>query len=114
MTIEIVTRLLAAGLIVWMALLFALLVRSALRGDVHGHGLLCHRPGEPVAPERALHITVFPVVLLIYVMEALHADVTGAHPSLPDIPQSLLVALTGTNSLFIAGKIARRNGGTGT
>ena len=114
MTIEFVTRLLATGLIVWMVLLFALLARSALRGDVHGHGLLSHRTGDPVAPERALHIAVFPVVVLIYVMEALHTDVTGAHPSLPDIPQSLLVALTGTNSLFIAGKIARGNRGTGT
>ena len=110
MTIEVVTRLLATGLIVWMALLIALLVRGAMRGDVHGHGLLSHRAGDPVAPERALNIAVFPVVVLMYVMEALHTDVTGARPSLPDISQSLLVALTGSNSLFIAGKIARRNG----
>jgi len=114
MTIEFVTRLLATGLIVWMVLLFALLARSAMRGDVHGHGLLSHRPGDQLAPELALQIAVFPVVLLIYVMDALHTDVTGPNPSLPDIPQSLLVVLTGSNSLSIAGRIARRNGGTGT
>ena len=41
-----------------------------------------------------------------YVIKALNVDVSVS-ASLPDIPQTLLVALTGSNSLYLAGKIAR-------
>ena len=51
-------------------------------------------------------MAVFPFVIGYYVIEALHADMS-VRASLPDIPQSLLVVLTGSNSLYLAGKIAR-------
>jgi hypothetical protein len=52
---------------------------------------------------------VFPWVLGVYTLNALHADVSGATgpPSLPDVPEYLLSLLTGSNGLYLAGKIAR-------
>jgi len=54
---------------------------------------------------------VFPAVIAYYLYTALHLDVTavaeGVRPSMPNVPEYLLTLLTGTNSLFLAGKIAR-------
>jgi hypothetical protein len=106
-SIAIITKLLAAGLLVWFALLFALIMVRVLRGDIQVAGMLAHGTASgPVQPERALAMAVFPVILIYYVLESLHADMS-VRASLPDIPQSLLVALTGSNSLYLAGKIAR-------
>ena len=101
----LVTKLLASGLLAWFALLFALIMVRALRGDIKVSGMLGQRGGD-VQPERVLNMAVFPVVVGYYVIKALNVDVSVS-ASLPDIPQTLLVALTGSNSLYLAGKIAR-------
>jgi hypothetical protein len=104
------SHILAAGMLVWFALLGLLIGVRILRGDIEVAGLLCHKEGdEAVAPERVLHIAAFPVVVIYYIHAALAADVSGAHPSLPDIPSNLIALLTGTNSFYLAGKLARRS-----
>jgi hypothetical protein len=106
-SVAVVAKLLAAGLLAWFALLSALIMVRALRGDIQVKGMLTQRdPSEPAQPERVLNMAVFPVVLFYFVLEALQADMS-VRASLPDIPQVLLVALTGSNSLYLAGKIAR-------
>ena len=53
-------------------------------------------------------MAVFPVVLAYYVYTAISGDYANAMPPrLPDVPDYLLSLLTGTNSLYLAGKIAR-------
>jgi hypothetical protein len=105
----IAAKILSIGLLTWFGLLALLITIRILRRDIEVAGFLTHRPGEPIAPERALHIAVFPVVIAFYVYTALGADmsVEGVRPSLPDVPNYLLSLLTGTNSLYLAGKIAR-------
>ena len=100
------------GLLAWFGLLALLIAVRILRRDIDVSGLLTQNAGDQrVLPERALHIAVFPAVVAFYLYAALHVDVTavaeGARPSLPDVPEYLLTLLMGTNSLFLAGKIAR-------
>ncbi|MEJ2377566.1 MAG: hypothetical protein P8Y53_20035 [Pseudolabrys sp.] len=46
-------------------------------------------------------------MIVSYIFDALHADLSVAHPSLPDISDQLVMLLTGGNGLYLAGKIAR-------
>jgi hypothetical protein len=106
-------KILATGLLIWFALLVALLAIRMLRGDIGTAGMLSNKPSDgSMAPERVLHIAAFPIVLLYYIQSALGVDVSavaeGTRPSLPDIPGNLLALLTGTNSFYLAGKLARR------
>jgi hypothetical protein len=109
--LELATKLLAGGLIVWFALLAALIMVRVLRRDIRVEGMLATRAERigQVDPERAVAMAVFPFVIAYYVIEGLNADMS-VRASLPDIPQTLLVVLTGSNSLYLAGKIARGGG----
>ena len=109
---QLAARILEYGLLAWFGLLTLLISVRMLRRDIVVTGLLTQRSGDQsVLPERALHMAVFPVIIAYYLYTALHIDVTavaeGVRPSMPDVPEYLISLLTGTNSLFLAGKIAR-------
>jgi hypothetical protein len=109
---QLAARILEYGLLAWFGLLMLLIAVRILRRDIDASGILTQRgAGQAVLPERALHMAVFPAVIAFYLYTALHVDVTavpeGVRPSMPDVPEYLLTLLTGTNSLFLAGKIAR-------
>lgn len=108
---DLLAQMFAAGLLLWFGLLVLLIVMRILRGELEAEGLLIHSPGPraPIAPERAVVMTVFPFALAAYVYLALSNDipVIDGRLSLPDVPESLLALLTGGNSLYLAGKIAR-------
>jgi hypothetical protein len=109
--IGVVGTLFAGGLLVWMALLMLLVGVRVLRGDIQTDGMLVHsarRTGD-VDPERAVMAVAFPFVVLMYILDALHADVSGSagRPSLPDVPQYLLTLLMGGNGVYLAGKFTR-------
>ncbi len=106
---EIIVRLLATGLLVWFAVLAALIAVRILRRDIEVSGMLAQSKSDdaPVLPERVLAMAAFPTIVIGYVTLALHADVSGAMPMLPDIPDSVVSLLTGSNSIYLAGKIAR-------
>jgi hypothetical protein len=108
-TILSASKILAAGLLVWFALLVVLIAVRILRGDIDVMGLLSHKGSQDsIAPERVLHIAAFPIVVIYYIHAALGVDVSavveGTRPSLPDIPSNLLLLLTGTNSFYLIGK----------
>lgn len=105
---HLVVPMLKTGLLIWLALLFAIVIGRILKGDLNTAGLLRHGRSDPnVAPERVLLTAGFPAVILSYVFLGLHVDVHTLHPALPDVPDSLLMLLTGSNGLYLAGKIAR-------
>ena len=107
---QLAARILQYGLLIWFGLLFGLIGMRILRGDIVASGLLSSRPrGQTVEPERALMVAVFPTVVLFYAYSALTTElpIVNGRPSLPDIPQILLMLLTGSNSIYLAGKIAR-------
>jgi hypothetical protein len=96
------------GLLVWFALLSALIATRMLRGDINVSGMLANRrAGGPMTPERVVSMAVFPTFIIGYAVVGLRTDVTGLPPSLPDIPSEILNLLIGSNGLYLAGKIAR-------
>jgi hypothetical protein len=108
MSVEFIARGFSAGLLIWLVLLAAIIAGRVLRGDLDTTGLLrTALPDDGVAPERALSMALFPVVIVGYLFSALHADLSAAHPSLPDLSENLLVMLAGGNGIYLAGKIAR-------
>jgi hypothetical protein len=116
MTIAFISKALATGLLAWMALLALLIVMRILRGDINADGMLMYRADEGgFNPERALTMAVFPTIIITYAYSALNMDLsaTASLPlRLPEVPESLLSLLIGTNGLYLAGKVARgRNGG---
>ena len=99
-----------AGLLIWLALLGSLIAIRMLRGDIRVDGLLTHaRDSEGnVDVERVVNMVVFPIVIVMYVAEALSMKLAaGAPPMLPDVPDYLLSLLVGGNGLYLAGKIMR-------
>jgi hypothetical protein len=104
---DLVTRGLAASLLIWFALLAMIIAGRVLGGDLNTTGILRTRHDSDIAPERALSMMLFPLVLLSYVYLALTTQLSATHPSLPDLPDNLLMALAGGNGLYLAGKIAR-------
>lgn len=105
---EMITRLFAAGLLVWFVLLAGMIAGRLLRGDIKTAGLLRSSSGQPaVAPERTVNMAIFPVVIVGYAFTALHADMHAAQPSLPDVSNDFLMLLTGGNGLYLAGKFMR-------
>jgi hypothetical protein len=110
--VDIFIKFFATGLLAWLGLLLLLVTVRMLRGDIQTAGMLSHRideNGGKVAPERVVAMIAFPFVLGIYALDALHTNVTSGAgpPSLPDVPEYLLSLLTGSNGLYLAGKIAR-------
>lgn len=102
-----ITQILAAGLLAWLVLLALIIMSRALTGELKTDGLLAMRRGAKVAPERALSMLVFPVVIASYAYLALHADVSEK-AALPDVPEQLMMLLAGSNGIYLAGKIARQ------
>lgn len=103
---ELVTKLLAAGLLLWFAALVLLIAVRVLRRDIEVTGLLTERGRDEITPERVAAMAVFPIIIIYYVLLALRVDVS-VNPSMPDIPELLVTILTGSNGLYLAGKIAR-------
>jgi hypothetical protein len=113
MTPELIAQVLKAGLLVWLVLLMAIVVGRMLRGDMSTRGLLAHDPeraGTETAPSRAIAMLVFPLVILFLILKALEFDpstiVPGVRPMFPDIPDNLVLLLTGGNGVYLAGKMS--------
>jgi len=104
---DLIVRLFTAGLLVWFVLLAAIVIGRVINGTIDTDGLLRHEPDDDgVAPERVVSMIAFPVILVNYVLSALHADASVSH-ALPDLSQNMILLLTGGNGLYLAGKIAR-------
>lgn len=106
---DLVTRSLAIGLLIWFALLAIVVIGRILRGDIETAGFMRTErdPDTPLAPERVISMMLFPAVIGMYALNALHTPIDPNHPSMPDLSDNLLMLLTGGNGLYLAGKIAR-------
>jgi hypothetical protein len=110
MTIDALARLLSAGLVLWLGLLTMLIAGRLTNGDIATTGMLTEAPGTGNTPERMLAMAVGSALLVMYALAALNADVPTTR-RLPDVPEAFIAVLTGSNGLYLAGKIARRAGG---
>ena len=118
MTASLVAYVLKAGLIIWLALLMAIVLGRVLRGTISLRGILSEdaaKAGDETSAPRAIAMLVFPLVIMILVLSALNFDPTdiasGMRPSFPEIPDNLVILLIGGNGVYLAGKLnAFRNG----
>jgi hypothetical protein len=111
---NLISQVVATGLLVWFALLVLLAVRPLLSGDSALGLLTSTTPDEPIQYERLLVVVLVPSILGYYVIDTLNQALVfnaAGRPTLPEIPESLLSILTGGNGLYLAGKIAREQGG---
>ncbi len=88
----------------WLALLALVIAIRILRGDIPLDGLLSSGSGG-VDPERVQSLLVFGFVLVAYVSE--FAGLPSGAKALPEVPNSLLALLAGSNGVYLSGKIAR-------
>jgi hypothetical protein len=104
---SLIHRVFETGLLVWFALLAAIVIGRVMDGTIDADGLLHHDADDDgVAPERVVSMIAFPVVLITYVLSAINADASASH-ALPDLSQNMILLLAGGNGLYLAGKIAR-------
>ncbi len=104
---DLLVRFFATGLLLWFGLFTVIVIGRVLNGSIDCTGLLQHGVDDgAVAPERVVSMVTFPVVLVTYVLNALHADMS-VHAALPDLSDNMILLLTGGNGLYLAGKIAR-------
>ena len=106
-----ISVMLSAALLTWLGSLAGLVALRVLMGNIRSSGFLSDNPGSEVAADRVVAMAVFPAVVLAYVISALNTDLSGPSPSLPDVPESVIALLTGSNGLYLAGKINRRASG---
>ena len=100
-------RLVETGLLVWFVLLAALVIGRVLSGEIDATGFLQNVAADgAVAPERVVSMIALPVIVMTYVLSALHADMS-VKAALPDLSDNMILLLTGGNGLYLAGKIAR-------
>jgi hypothetical protein len=90
-------------LLAWLFALAAIIALRMLSGKIPVQGILTTAGGD-ADPERVQSLLV-----TAFVIGALITDLPGSveRRSLPEIPQSLLLLLAGSNSLYLGGKIAR-------
>ncbi len=101
------TSILVASYAALLAALALLVTLKILRGDINSRGLLANRPRDVVAPERLQAIVVSLGIPLFYVAAGISAIGTDP-PRLPDVPDWMLVLATGSQGIYVGGKVARR------
>jgi hypothetical protein len=95
----------AFALIAWLGLLARVIALRMLRGDMPLTGLLSSSAEGGIDPERVQSVLVVGFAVLLYLTEFVRLPAGAA--MLPEVPQSLLVLLAGSNGVYLSGKIAR-------
>ncbi len=101
----LLARVVEYALAGWLGLLALVIAIRILRGDIPLNGLLSTTDAGGINPERIQSLLVVGFVFGAYLMEFFGAG--SSTRSLPDVPESLLVLLAGSNGLYLSGKIAR-------
>lgn len=97
-------------LLAWFGALAMLVTGRMLNGDIDCNGMLANRAGSnDIDPERILAMGLIPAILGYYAINALHtgAVTISGRMSMPDLPENLVSLLTGSNGLYLAGKLMR-------
>jgi hypothetical protein len=92
------------GLLLWLGLLAAFVLRGILTGAINTSGLLSDERRGDIAPQRVALLLATLSYAAFYVTTALRASPNSG--GLPDVPDSVLTVLLGTNGLYLTGKIA--------
>jgi hypothetical protein len=105
MTPERLAFVLQIGLFAWFGLLALFILRGLFNRSIHLDGVLGHRAGAAPVAERLTMVLVTLGYAGFYVVTALRLPLDAAEPTLPDVPEEALLALVGSNGLYLVGKI---------
>jgi hypothetical protein len=114
LTIHTVGVVLESGLLAWLAALILLIAFRLMTGEIRLDGLLSHSADTSSGlPERMTVAVATLGYALYYAGTALHTPLDAMHPSLPDVPDSILTVLFGINGLYLTSKIANLRANSG-
>lgn len=107
-----IAKYFAAALVIWLIALLALMIYRMLSGSVNLAGLFRTRggagtPSGRIEAERVQLLIAFFFALAFYAKAAVAQAQTGMATSLPEAPEELIAILTGSNALYLGGKIGR-------
>ena len=108
MSLTQLASLAQAGFEVWLAAFAILVIWSLATNPERLSGLLTTRPDGGIEPERLQSLIIMLAAAVAYL--TLGAKALGQSPiphRLPDISQTWLTALTGSQILYLGGKIGR-------
>ena len=98
-------------MLAWQFVLAAVVLGKVLFGPVRALGLLATLSGtgkgSPANPERVALFAVFLGAAGLYLIEGVNAVGSGPGTSLPEVPEMLVEALVGGNSVYLSGKLFR-------
>lgn len=107
---ETLAHVLLFLLLAWLAALAVTVIGKTFFGTERYRGLLETVRGNGTEasfdPERVQLLVVSLGAMTLYAMDAIHAVATGHVTSLPDA-ETLLVVLTGSNTVYLSGKLIR-------
>ena len=111
---ETLAHALAFLMLAWLAALAATVIGKIFFGAERSPGLLrtIQSDGKKneADPERMQLMVVSLGAILLYALEAIRSAAAGPVTSLPDA-DSLIVVLTGSNAVYLGGKLFRTNNG---
>ena len=97
------------GFLALCAVLAATILLRVLTGEIRNRGLLATEPGGDMLPERVQAMIAAIGVPVSYAVLALDQARSAAPvTTLIDPPEWMLIAITGSQTLYIAGKLLRR------
>ena len=101
------------ALIVWLAVLFAMVLLALFRGDIRTHGILQSDQNGDFDPERLALLLATVGTAIYYGVGAIGLSLDDmTRPDglvyMPDIPKELLYLLFGAQSTYLTGKIFRK------
>ncbi len=103
-------QLTATGLVVWSAALAAVIAWRILWGGASLLSLLRETIYGSIRSDRVQMAAVTALAALTYLVRGAGAlGAGGAHHTLPDLPDSLAVLVTGSQAIYLGGKLGRRN-----
>ena len=107
-----IAKYFAAALVIWLIALFVTIIYRMLSGSVNVAGLFRTRGGAgdstgTVEADRVQLFIGFLFALAFYAKEAIAQAQTGMATGLPVAPEELIAILTGSNLLYLSGKIGR-------
>ena len=107
------SRWLAAGLVTEVIAFAAVIGWRLLDGTIVTRGLLSTEPDGSVDPERTQMILVTMFALGGFLLSVLHGLARTAQPiTMPTVPTELLAVLTGSQGVYLSGKLTRSAGTT--
>lgn len=100
---QLLAEIVKFALIGWLGVLALVLAVRILRGDIPLTGMLS-TSGRRIDPERVQSLLVIGFVFAAYITQFAASTELRA---LPEVPDSLLVLLAGSNGIYLSGKVAR-------